>query len=366
MKKMKYQDYYSNVANKISPYQWEEGIPSNALRFDTNTLPFPPSCLPEFFKKIKNDCPINDYNDPKYSKLKYLVADCEKVEPNMISITNSGDEAIDVLAKTFFNPGDNFLVTPPSYEMFTLQCLINNGNLIESPLLDKTYDVNYKDIIEKSRSKKIKIIFLCNPNNPTGTVIKINTIEEIINKSGSIVVVDEVYREFYGKSSVQLLKKYNNLVILRSFSKFGAIAGARVGYLISNPDLTLKFENIRLPLGVGYLSCKLAEYVLKYDKAGMRKQIEMIKLERKKLSEEFSKIGFTVLPSYANFLLVKIGKNAEKICGKLKQKGIIIRDRSKKKYLEGCVRITVKSNKENMFLIKAIKEVLNEEEKKII
>lgn len=357
---MKFDKLLSQVALNVTPYQWEEDIPDEALRFDTNTMPYPPMSLTNFLKSMINNCSINEYQDPNYTKLKELIADYEGVKKDMISVTNSGDEAIDILAKAFLNPGDYFITTPPTYEMYKIQCEVNRGKVLEVPLKAKDFSIDSQKILEESNKNKVKVIFICNPNNPTATVSKPEDIEKVIKKANSIVVVDEVYREFYGESVASLLPKYKNLVILRSFSKFAAMAGARIGYLLADPELVDKFESIRFPMGVSFLSYKLAETVLSEDKKWMKDQIEMIKKERKRLSGEFCNLGFYVYPSYANFLLVKIGDSASSICIKLKEKGVIVRNRSKKKYLAGCIRITVRSPKENDQLLKYMKEILNE------
>lgn len=350
--------FFSKIAQKIIPYKWEDIPVGNVLRFDTNTLPSPPRSLSSFLTQVKSNCPINEYTDPSYKRLKKLIADYENVLEGMITITNSGDEAIDVLAKTFLDPFDYFITTPPTYEMFDIQCNINKGINSEVPLVGENFRIDEEKIIKVAKRQKAKIIFLVNPNNPTGSIIPEKSIGKILENSSCIVVVDEVYREFYGKSAVPLLSKYRNLVILRSFSKFAAIAGARVGYLIADPRLTEKFESIRFPMGVSYLSYKLAEYVLKNDRVWMKKQIQMIVMEREKLKRELMKLGFYVNDSKTNFILVKIGKKATLICQRLKEKGLIVRDRSKSKYIEGCIRITVRSRKENQQLIKTLKEIL--------
>ncbi len=356
MKKVK--KYLSEVANNITPYQWEEGVTEKALRFDANTMPFPPKCMDDFLDNLKINCPINEYADPAYTKLKQLIAKYESVNPEMITVTNSSDEAIDILAKVFLNPGDYFITTPPTYEMFTIQCEINRGVMLPVPLKKETWEVDSKEIIKKSRQPKVKLIFLVNPNNPTTSIIPEETVENIVNKSDAIVVVDEVYREFCGKSAVPLLKKYKNLVILRSFSKFAALAGARIGYLIADKKLSEKFDAIRFPMGVSFLSYKLAEKVLENDKNWIKQQTNMTIRERKRLTNELTKLGFFVYPSFANFLLVKVGKTAADLCQKLRQKNIIVRDRSSKKYLEGCIRITVRSKNENDQLLKTLEEIL--------
>jgi len=350
--------YLSEIARNNISYQWEDIPAGNVLRFDANTLPSPPDSLNNFLEQMKSDCPINEYSDPNYKKLKKLIAGYEGVSQTMITITNSADEAIDVLAKTFLNPGDYFITTPPTYEMFEIQCGINRGENLPIPLVGGNFTVNEEKIVSGSKENKVKITFLVNPNNPTASIIPQDSIENIIKNSDSIVVVDEVYREFYGKSVVSLLGKYKNLVILRSFSKFAALAGARIGYLIADKKLAERFNAIRMPMGVSYLSYKLAEFVLEKDRQWMSEQVQMIVGERERLTGELTKMGFYVYPSYTNFLLVKIGNYASKVCGSLKKKRIIIRNLSGRKYLSDCVRITVRSRRENNQLIRAIKEIL--------
>ncbi len=343
---------------KIAPYQWAKNVGSEVLRFDTNTLPDPPPCIKEFLKELTNSCPINEYGDPSYDKLKKLISKYENISENTITVTNSGDEALDIIGKAFLNNGDYFLIQPPTYEIFKSQCEINRGKAIEVPLLEKTFGTDVNNVIKILKNKSIKITFVCNPNNPTGTITKLEEIEMILKNTSGIVLVDEAYREFYGVTCVPLLAKYDNLVILRSFSKFGAMAGARVGYLLASEKLSRVFDAIRFPLGVSYFSCKLAEILLEQDQNWIKEQTKMIKNERERLSRLLEKLGFFVYPSQANFILVNFGKRAEEICQKLKESNILVRDRSNKKYLEGCVRITIRNQKQNNILINSLKKIL--------
>lgn len=348
----------SKMAQKIAPYQWAKNVGPEVLRFDTNTLPCPPPCIKEFLKELANNCPINEYGDPSYIKLKKLISKYEKVPEDMITVTNSGDEALDIIGKAFLNEGDYFLIQPPTYEIFRSQCEINRGKAIEVPLFKKTFSPDVKNVIKTLKNKLIKITFVCNPNNPTGTVTGVDDIEKILKNTSGIVLVDEAYREFYGASCVPLLAKYNNLVILRSFSKFGAMAGARVGYLLASEKLSQVFDAIRFPLGVSYFSYKLAEKLLEGNLDWIKNQTEMIKKERKRLTEKLIKLGLFVYPSQANFLLVDFGKKAKEICKKLKENNVLVRDRSSKKYLEGCARITVRNPNQNNILVNSLKKIL--------
>lgn len=348
----------SDVAKKVNPYQWEEGISDAILRFDSNTLSTAPPSVKKLLQDLQENCPINEYSDPSYSRLRKLIAEYEGVYSTMITVTNSGDEALDILAKTFLNPSDPFIIQPPTYEMFKIQSEINRGVPIEVPLLENSFQVDVKNVIKVAKKVNAKITFICNPNNPTGTVSSNRDIEKIIQSSSGIVLIDEAYREFYGTSALPLLKKYPNVVVLRSFSKFGAMAGARVGYLIASSEISQIFDAIRLPMGVSYFSYKLAEFLLKNDATWIRQQAENITNERKYLTKELINMGLHVYPSSANFLLVKIGARAKEVCEKLKKKNILIRDRSTKKYLEGCVRITVRNREQNDALIKNLRKIL--------
>lgn len=348
---MKTQQYLSVKAQNVSPYTWEESSMEKTFNFSTNTLPSPPPGVGKFLAQMKNNCPINEYEDPDNTNLIKLIAQYENVPPEMITLTNSGDEAIDILAKAFINPGDVFITTPPTYEMYEIQCKINNGILLEVPLT-RVFEVNEKEILRQSNNPKTKILFLVNPNNPTGSVIPELQLARIIKNAKCIVVVDEVYREFYGKSVVSLIKKFTNLVVLRSFSKFAGLAGARIGYLVADTSLTQIFTAIKFPMGISYLSARLAETVLTNDRKWIEKQVTQIVLQRQRMEAALKKLGLIVFPSQANFLLVRMGPRASDICIALKEKGILVRNRT------DCIRISIRSPKENTVLIKALREIL--------
>jgi histidinol-phosphate aminotransferase len=136
------------------------------------------------------------------------------------------------------------------------------------------------------------------------------------------------------------------------------MAGARVGYLIANERLSQVFDAIRFPLGVSYFSCKLAEKLLKQDLKWIKNQTEMIRKERDRLSQLLKNLGLFVYPSQANFLLVNLGEKAKEVSQKLKENNILIRDRSNKKYLDGCVRITVRNPAQNNILLNNLRKIL--------
>lgn len=348
----------SEVGKNTKPYVWTKGATESMLRFDTNTLPFAPPCLNMFLDSQKEKCLINEYADPSLAKLKKLIARYEKVDSDCITVTNSGDEALDIVAKAFLDPGDRFIIQPPTYDMFAIQLLINRGQLVEVPLKSNTFQIDKDVLIRKAIEQKAKIVIICNPNNPTGSVTSNKVIEYVLKNTNCIVVVDETYREFCKLSAVSLLITYPRLVILRSMSKFAGLAGARVGYLLANRQNTLVFDALRLPMGVSYFSSKLAEYVLTYDRNWLKTQAKAIISERIRLSTQLTKLGLYVYPSRANFILVRIGPKASQICKTLRERNILLRDRSDKPYLEGCVRITIRCREDNDYLVATLSQIL--------
>ena len=120
----------SEMAQKITPYQWAKNVGPEVLRFDTNTLPSPPPCINEFLKELINNCRINEYGDPSYTKLKNLISKYENTPEETITVTNSGDEALDIVGKAFLNDKEYFLIQPPTYEIFKSQSKINEGQTI--------------------------------------------------------------------------------------------------------------------------------------------------------------------------------------------------------------------------------------------
>ncbi|MDO8611180.1 MAG: histidinol-phosphate transaminase, partial [bacterium] len=207
------------------------------------------------------------------------------------------------------------------------------------------------------KEKPIKITIICNPNNPPGTVYSQELIVKIVKATSGIVLVDEAYREFYGKTAVPLINKFQNIVVLRSFSKFGGMAGARIGYLIASKDLSQIFDAIRFPLGVSMFSAQLAEILLKEDQSWIKKQITLVQKERERFIKELSSLGIYCFPSQSNFILARIGSNANNVCEELKKRNILVRNRSNKKYLEGCIRITIRNPEQNNILINNLKQI---------
>ena len=218
--------------------------------------------------------------------------------------------------------------------------------------LDEKFDLDTDNFLKAIKSRNPKLIFLSSPNNPTGNSFSAERMLKIIRQSKGLVVVDEAYQAFSDKKSfLPLLKKYRNLIILKTLSKIG-LAGLRVGFMIARKDVIDEVNKVRLPFNLNSLSQKLAVETLKKS-ALMRSEIKTIVSERKKLLYEMKKIdGIKPYPSDANFILFRTDKS-DRIYKELLRRGILIRNM--KGVIDGCLRVTIGTPNENRSFLKAIK-----------
>ncbi|HHW58420.1 MAG TPA: histidinol-phosphate transaminase [Clostridia bacterium] len=325
-------------------------------KMDANETPFElPEGVIKNIQEIVKYSQVNVYPDPTAEKLKEELARYCKVVPTNIFVGNGSDEIIHLIMLAFINKGDVVAYPHPSFAMYSVYSKI--AGAVEIPVKleeDYTYDVgSFTEVIEKYRPK---LVFLCNPNNPTGSVIEREDIIKIIRKSNGIVVVDEAYFEFYGNTIVDAINEFENLIVLRTLSKAFGLAGLRVGYAVSNEKILEYLNLVKSPYNINSFTQRIALEVLR--SGVLRERVNYILNERKRLINELSKIkGIKVYPSKANFILVKF-KDAEYAHKKLLERGILVRDFSKVEGLEGALRITVSTKEANDYLINVLKELL--------
>jgi histidinol-phosphate aminotransferase len=299
---------------------------------------------------------LSRYPDPLAEDLRKELAKYTKVKPAQILVGNGSDEIIWMLLMSFVEKNEEILTFTPTFSMYRVFGDLLGVGVREVPL-EEDLTLNVAKLLKKV-SAKTKLIFLCSPNNPTAQTLPLADVEKVL-KTKKIVVVDEAYIEFATKKScAKLLKKYPNLVVLRTFSKAWGLAGLRVGYALANDAVVETLAKVRAPYSVDGLSQALALQALKKQKQ-MEQSVQKILAEREKLSEALWKLGLIVFPSEANFLLVKFPAKikATKIYAGLVKAGIVVRDFSKKPLLKNCLRITVGSPAENKKLISALRKL---------
>jgi histidinol-phosphate aminotransferase len=298
----------------------------------------------------------NRYPDPYQKQLKEKLAFVKQIAANQIFIGNGSDECIDILFRTFCEPGkDNIIICPPTYPMYEVSANINDIAVQKAPLLSD-YQLNVAHI-EQLVNANTKIIWICSPNNPTGNSLDRIDIETILNHFEGIVVVDEAYINFSKqKSFVQSLIDYPNLVVLQTLSKAWGLAGLRLGMCFASPDIIGYMNKVKAPYNINIVTQELALQALE-EVGQVNDMIKLLVDMRHALAQVIASMPHViqVFPSDTNFLLVKI-PHARKLYEFLMSKGIIVRDRSALELCEDSLRITVGTEQENTLLVDAMYE----------
>jgi histidinol-phosphate aminotransferase len=294
----------------------------------------------------------NRYPDPLQWGVKEKLSAIKGIASKHIFLGNGSDECIDILYRAFCNPGkDNIIINPPTYGMYEVSAHINDIEVRRAKLLD-----NFQlDLIhlENLVDENTKIIWLCSPNNPTGNALNREDIETVLNNFAGLVVIDEAYINFSRyRSFIPELQDYPNLVVMQTLSKAWGMAGLRLGMAFASEAIIDVYNKVKPPYNISQSTQELVLEAL--DEVGqVNDMIKLIVEMREELVIRLTKLSgvLKVYPSDANFLLVKVD-NARTVYDFLLEKGIVVRDRSKVELLEGCLRITVGTQKENNDLIK--------------
>lgn len=300
--------------------------------------------------KVIEDSIYNRYPDADALEVRSLYARYAKVKSINVMAGNGSDECIQIIAHTFLNTGDKVAVQSPDFSMYGLYTKVAGGISIEYPL-DEELKLDVEGFISMANEEDIKIVFLSNPNNPTGGTILRENIIKIIEGCKCIVVIDEAYFEFYGETIVDKIEAYQNLIVLRTCSKIG-LAAIRLGFLITNPILMRELKKVKPPYNVNTISQSIASVILK-DSEIINKNVKKILAERKYLWEKLSNInGIKLYKAEGNFILVQV-ENAQEIKKILLEQSVNVRSFTTGT-LKNCLRITIGSREENDCLLKNI------------
>ncbi|MFT5384635.1 MAG: histidinol-phosphate aminotransferase, partial [Saprospiraceae bacterium] len=300
------------------------------------------------------DTNFNRYPDPLQRTLKATIAKLKGLEISNIFLGNGSDEAIDLLIRLFCEIGsDSILTLVPTYGVYSVFAKTAGVQAKTLPL-DKYFQPDLEGLKSFS-ARNAKILFICNPNNPSASIIPLPVLENIISDFPGIVVVDEAYIDFADtQSCISLVDKYPNLVVLQTFSKAWGLAGVRLGMAFADPELISWLNKIKLPYNINILTQQTVLDKIE-NKEIVNQEIQTLIAERIKLAEALTDFDFIkkVFPSQANFILVRV-EEPKMLYNFLLEKGIIVRDRSNQLNCEACLRITVGTPGENERLIKAM------------
>lgn len=295
------------------------------------------------------------YPDYDSKALRKALSKDLKIDDTYITMGNGSSELLDLLFRAYLSKSDIVLSFDPSFSMYEIYAKIYEANFIKIPANENfSFDIQF--MIEKLVLKP-KIILLCTPNNPTGYQIPKKDMLRLLKETDALVIVDEAYMEFSSDQQTMMdeIKNYDNLIVLRTFSKAYGLAGARLGYMIASNTQTDVIKKIRSPYHVNALSQKLGMMALE-KKEHILEKIQETKKIRSYTKDLLSYYGFKVYPSEGNFLWVQ--SPVQDLGIKLKEKGVLIRDFSS--YKKDYYRITIKSLKDMNICLGYIEEFINE------
>ena len=296
----------------------------------------------------------NRYPDPLQWELKNKISIVKNIAPENILLGNGSDECIDLLIRAFCDPQkNNLIICPPTYGMYEVYAHINDIIVKEVPLLTN-FQLNLEGL-ENVIDTNTKMIFFCSPNNPTGNSMDREDIEMVLNNFDGIVVIDEAYINYSRQRSfIADLKDYPNLVIMQTFSKAWGLAALRLGMNFASTEIIDILNKIKPPYNINQATQELALKALDHVEDVNTMIKETVK-ERDVLGKELAQIPFVqnIYPSDANFVLAKM-TDANAVYNFLKERGIVVRNRSNVILCEDCLRITVGTPDENQQLIQVM------------
>jgi histidinol-phosphate aminotransferase len=327
-------------------------LPEEIVKLDANENPYGPS--PRAVEALGRFHDWHLYPDSEQRELRAALAEYTGVSAEHIMATNGADEMIELLWRTFLDPGDAILDFPPSFGIYAFVAQQYDSQVI-AVLRDERFEIDVEQALG-SVTPRTKLIVLTSPNNPTGNRLPAETVERLL-ETGCLVVVDEAYVEFASGSVASWVPQYDNLVVLRTFSKWAGLAGLRLGYGLMPPAVAKHLWKLKQPFNVNQAAVVAAiaslrdrEYLL----ANCRRVVE----QRQRLIEELPRVGYLrPHPSEANFILCDVlERDALEVKNALRRKGIMLRH-YQTPMIKNCLRVSVGSAEQNDRLLGALREI---------
>jgi len=333
----------------LEPYSSARSLHLSGILLDANENPY------DLFGQPGQPA-LNRYPNGSNPELKDKIAEQFSAASKQITVGNGSDEIIDLMIRIFCEPRvDRICVCVPTYSMYRVAANIQDVDVLEVPLKD--YDLD-EAAVQLACLSPTKILFLCNPNNPTSTLYSREKVLRLLDTLNCIVVVDEAYMDFAGEASlIGVLDTYKNLVVMRTFSKAYAMAGVRLGFAFASEEITALLHKVKMPYNINVLTTQAVLEGL--DHAARIGPVITELVERRELLEQkLRDFDFVeeILPSHTNFLCVKF-TNAEDVFKKMLARHIVLRKLSGP-YLAGYLRISVGTEAENRLLLDALTETM--------
>ena len=342
-----------NVPQYHPPLAGRKGL---RLDFNENTV----GCSPRVLARLRQLTADDLARYPERETTDACVAEFLGVTPSELLLTNGVDEAIHLLCQTYLDPGDEALIVVPTYSMYRIY-ISAAGATVLSVSSGKDFQFPACDLLHHV-SPRTRLIAIANPNNPTGTVASREDLLQILRAApDTAVLIDEAYFEFYGETLLDQCRSFSNLFVARTFSKVYGLAGLRVGVLVSSSDQVSLLRRICSPYNVNAVALACLPEALA-DATHVREYVAEVIESRTRLQRALAEHGIQFWPSQANFILARAGstpQDSTAFVEQMRQRGILVRDRSSDPGCRGCVRITLGSLDQTGHLLAALGEVLH-------
>jgi histidinol-phosphate aminotransferase len=333
---------------------------SGVIKLASNENPLGPSpkALEAVNKYLKD---MSLYPDQLCFELTRLIAERLGMTPENIAIGNGSDELMLLAALAFISAGDEVIISLNTFSTYEMVSRLMDASIVRINLKNYTYDLS---AMAKAAEPKTKLIFVCNPNNPTGTMNGKKEMDELVSKTpaNSIVVIDEAYGDYVESAdypdSIKYVRENKNVIVLRTFSKIYGIAGLRVGYAVSRPEI-IKFLNlVRLPFSVNRLG-QIAAIACLSDTGHVEKSRKNNSEGKEYLYKELDRLGVSYLKTEANFIFINLNSDADAAFMGLMRRGVIVRPLASFG-MPGSIRVTIGTPEQNRKFIKALSEIANQ------
>jgi histidinol-phosphate aminotransferase len=318
-----------------------------------NPYPLPETLRRELAERLSR-LDLNRYPDPTGERLRALIASRMKVPAGMsVVLGNGSDELLQIVTLALARPGASMMYPTPTFVMYSMYAAFTGMKAIAMPLRED-FSFDAQAFVARMKKERPALVFIAYPNNPTGTLYPEADVVEVIRACEGLVVIDEAYHAFAGRTFMDRLGEFPNLVVLRTVSKLG-LAGIRLGYLAASAAWAEQFDKVRSPYNVNVLTQATAEFMLERLDV-LEEQASRIRQERDALGKNLSALrGVTVFPSAANFFLVRV-PDAARVDASLRNQGVLVKNLHPG--IAQCLRVTVGTPDENRILLTALREAL--------
>ena len=333
------------------------------VKLGSNENPYAPfpAALEAMRSEVEN---ANRYPDIAFEEIKALLADIHGTGPENIAISHGAEGMLQAMGKCFISPGDEVLLPSATYGLYREISRLMGAKIANIPM--DGYSTDMKGIID-AVTDRTRLVWLCNPNNPTGTVFEPGLLGSLLGNipDSAWVVLDEAYAEFASPGDLpdrsRLILEGRNLISVRTFSKAYGLAGARLGYGIAREEVITAIDTVSEPFNANRLGIAAGVAVLTKDREACESARLLIVSERERVSRQLGMMGLEVVPSRANFIFFETPRFADEVAGDLLRRGIIVRPCGGWGY-ERAIRVTVGTEEENNFFLEALEETLKTSE----